>query len=454
MADVTYNLVDGDVVSAAIMQQIKTAVNSKVDKVDGKGLSKNDYTDAEKTKLVGLPSSVYSQIQVDDALTGKQDKIAGKGLSTEDYTTAEKTKLAGLSIGTTAGTVAAGDDTRITGAAQKANNLSDLANVATARTNLGIVKRSTFSNADYSVLSTDYYVAQIGTLTLPRTATLPAASSVQAGWEIIIADESGSVTTTNTITIARTGTDTIAGATSEVIGAAYGWRRFISNGSNAWLMDRGVLRAVNNLSELSNTTTARNNLGLGALATKANVDLSGSDATGTMAAARMPALTGDVTSSSGAVATTVGKIQGRTVASTAPTAGQGLVWNNTTSQWEPTTLSSGGGLTKTTGTGTTQTLTLVSNGFANHQHSTTGNTVFTFSNPSGFGGEELTLCVTIGSSGHTITVNDYGGSALAAARWPAGAVPTFYSTANAVVIMSFKVVSGVIRCTGLAQYSS
>lgn len=41
------------------------------------------------------------------------------------------------SVGTTAGTVAAGDDSRVTGAAQKAANLSDLANTATARSNLG-----------------------------------------------------------------------------------------------------------------------------------------------------------------------------------------------------------------------------------------------------------------------------------------------------------------------------
>lgn len=65
----------------------------------GKGLSANDYTTAEKSKLAGLSNYDDTKIKADitQLQTNKVDKVDGKGLSTEDYTTAEKTKLAGLS---------------------------------------------------------------------------------------------------------------------------------------------------------------------------------------------------------------------------------------------------------------------------------------------------------------------------------------------------------------------
>lgn len=48
-----------------------------------------------------------------------------------------------LNVGTTAGTVAAGDDSRITGAAQKTANLSDLTSTGAARSNLGLGSSAT-----------------------------------------------------------------------------------------------------------------------------------------------------------------------------------------------------------------------------------------------------------------------------------------------------------------------
>ena len=74
--------------------KIVERLSMKVDIEDGKGLSAEDYTTAEKTKLAGL--SNYDDSAVRASLANKVDKIQGKGLSTEDFTTAEKTKLAGL----------------------------------------------------------------------------------------------------------------------------------------------------------------------------------------------------------------------------------------------------------------------------------------------------------------------------------------------------------------------
>ncbi len=48
-----------------------------------------DITDLDK----------YTQSEVDNLLDDKVDKIIGKGLSTEDYTTTEKTKLSGIEAG-------------------------------------------------------------------------------------------------------------------------------------------------------------------------------------------------------------------------------------------------------------------------------------------------------------------------------------------------------------------
>ena len=90
---------EGDYTTTAALT---SGLAGKVDKVTGKGLSAEDYTTAEKTKLAGLSNyddgAIRASISaLDSAVAGKVDKVAGKGLSTNDYTTAEKAKLAGLS---------------------------------------------------------------------------------------------------------------------------------------------------------------------------------------------------------------------------------------------------------------------------------------------------------------------------------------------------------------------
>lgn len=91
-------------------------LSNYVQKDGAKVLSTNDYTTAEKTKLAGIEDSaevnVIETVKVDgnaltpDAnkavnidLSGKVDVVQGKGLSTEDFTGALKSKLEGVDTG-------------------------------------------------------------------------------------------------------------------------------------------------------------------------------------------------------------------------------------------------------------------------------------------------------------------------------------------------------------------
>lgn len=146
---------------------------------------------------------------------------------------------------------ASGTAANVTGIVALANGGTNASTAATARVSLNIDERSTFSNAPYTVLNTDRYVAQIGTMSATRIVTLPTASSVNAGQTITIADESGTVTTTNLLTITPAGADTINGSATKTIRSAYGYIHLYSNGTNQWFAGvEGIGRGGTGLSSL------------------------------------------------------------------------------------------------------------------------------------------------------------------------------------------------------------
>ncbi len=140
-------------------------------------------------------------------------------------------------------------------------NLSDVADIATARANLDVFSkaetdvriasgsRTTFSDTNYTVLATDRYVAQSGTLTAPRTVLLPAANAVPAGRRIMVADESGSPTETNTLTISVPAFNILnnendrANTTSIVVRSGFAVHELISDGVTDWtVVTHGLAR--------------------------------------------------------------------------------------------------------------------------------------------------------------------------------------------------------------------
>ena len=159
----------------------QTALNNKVDKETGKGLSANDFTDTLKSKLDGIESgaqvntltgvkgnaeTAYRTGNVNltpaniglgnvnntsdankpistatqAALDNKVDKETGKGLSTNDYTTAEKNKLAGIEAGAQVNTV--------TGVKGNSESTYRVGNVNITKANIGLGNVDNTSDAN------------------------------------------------------------------------------------------------------------------------------------------------------------------------------------------------------------------------------------------------------------------------------------------------------------------
>jgi hypothetical protein len=96
------------------------------------------------------------------------------------------------------------------------------------------LNRAAPGDAAYAMTPANRYVALTTTLTAPRIWTLPAAGAMKTGQAIVVMDEAGGVTSTNTLTIARAGSDTIDGAASYVLTTTSGVAVFRSDGVSKW----------------------------------------------------------------------------------------------------------------------------------------------------------------------------------------------------------------------------
>jgi len=170
----------------------QAALETKVDKVTGKGLSANDYTSAEKSKLAAITgtntgdqdlsgfattaalagkantadvtaalATKATASEVTTGLAGKVDKVTGKELSSNDYSTAEKNKLAAIT-GTNTG------DQDLSGYATIAQ-LATKANATDVTTSLAnkvdkVIGKGLSTN-DYSTSEKDKLAAITGTNT-------------------------------------------------------------------------------------------------------------------------------------------------------------------------------------------------------------------------------------------------------------------------------------------------
>lgn len=119
---------------------------------------------------------------------------------------------------------------------------------------VGVV-RVTFSNAAALVAATTTFEAQIGTMSASRVVTLPAASAYPVAWPLTIADESGTVTASNTLVVTAAGSDTIDGAATSVVNSAYGFVQLVSDGVSKWTVT-GTASVASAADKLGLTPTA------------------------------------------------------------------------------------------------------------------------------------------------------------------------------------------------------
>lgn len=130
------------------------------------------------------------------------------------------------------------------------------ATAAGARSNLQVDKFTGHGDSAYAIVPSDRVVGTNANFTASRTWTLPAANAVNAGQALIIADFQGTVTASNTLVIARAGSDTVNGGTDVTIDTANGAFLLWSDGSSKWTAQAIGASSVSGVSSLDGATGA------------------------------------------------------------------------------------------------------------------------------------------------------------------------------------------------------
>jgi hypothetical protein len=169
----------------------------------------------------------------------------------------------------------------VTGTVAVANGGTAQASAAAARGSSGLNVESFTGHGDsnYAILATDKVVGTNAAFSASRTWTLPAASAVNAGQPLVVADFQGTVTGTNTLVVTRAGSDTVNGGTSITINSANGAYIFWSDGSSKWTAQAfGAAAGVTSIGGVSGVV----GLGNGLATSGSNIALSASTATNSL----------------------------------------------------------------------------------------------------------------------------------------------------------------------------
>jgi hypothetical protein len=107
--------------------------------------------------------------------------------------------------------------------------------VSTWTTEPRLVAVRFLTDADETILATDRTLQTSAAFTAARTKTLPAANTFPLGTQLVFYDAAATLTSTNTITFARAGSDTfVGGATSITLSGSASTLILQSNGSTQW----------------------------------------------------------------------------------------------------------------------------------------------------------------------------------------------------------------------------